>query len=813
MKPAGVNDAGQGLGVSDRRLGLGLGLAVLLAIAASVMLLRAGSPSSCEEADLLLTLETGGGLGGATPLWWVVGRLLGTVTGDAFTGWQLAAAAGWACLMWVVYGLGVELGLGRAGSLVSVMMLLAWPPLLWRAGMATPEVAGIAAAMAGSLGLLRARHEQRALWPKAMIVAAGCALWPPATWLAVPVVFLVGWQKWRSGNRRSVAIAVAAGIAGSCLVWGGWLLAGGALVSPLAAVVEQKTRGGWLAMIAGEPWLGAVALVLAGWGGLRAWRRGFREVVGLAVAGAGCAVASAVFFSNPARLLQMAPWLVLLAGGLCVGRQPRRCRVVWGVTAAWAGAAALWAWPAIAARLEPSPVWAGLEWVREELAVEHATVVFEPHLTSAVRLLLVPAGIEALASDTPEARALVDSGQGPVHVGSRAVPGGQVLKAWRWTSGRVQRLLPSQEAAFVATRMLRTDPVHASRAWQRSGEGFDLTGEGRVEIEAGAPARVLTLAQASTELTIRVAGSRPFLQPAGSAMGHTLVIVPGAAGTVAAKPVGTRRAQIEKVALDVLTPQWPGLRARSLVPQAAALPGIGGSYWQTDLTVANPHAEPVTVEVLFLPSERANTTVRLLRLTIPAEGSLLQENVLGTGELKQGARTGALVVRAFGCAHAVCGVMVLSRTYNIQGERCDPIGEGLLGRAPEDGLQAGQTAVFEDVSNGTRHRGYVGFASWAASPVRVRATLRGEGGKILGELSEDLAPWSHRHLRLGASCQGATLEVRAEGGDDTLVFPYLSTVDSSRNCSVHRYPDRTEGKAHTRIEPRDPDIESGRSDG
>jgi hypothetical protein len=235
--------------------------------------------------------------------------------------------------------------------------------------------------------------------------------------------------------------------------------------------------------------------------------------------------------------------------------------------------------------------------------------------------------------------------------------------------------------------------------------------------------------------------------------------------------------------------------------------GIGGSYWQTDLTLVNPEPEALTVELLFLPSEQPNPSARSLRVVVAGGKSRLIENVLGRREFLEGRRTGALLARAVDCDGTTCGFLALSRTYNVQGDRCDAIGEGLPGLGPGSGLGPGQRAVFENVSNNNVFRGYLGFASWSGTRVEVHAVLRAPGGDVVGEMREGLEPWSHRHLRLPRSCSGARLEVEVLGQPDALVFPYLSTVQSARNCSENRYPDEVEGEASRRAAaPRDPEL-------
>lgn len=767
-------------------------VAALAAPAALLLWLRPPAPSSLADAAVLAALQPGEPPGGVPPLWWLTGRGLRALAGDAFTALQLAVVAAWVVLVWAVWRAADRLGAGRAGALLAGMAVAVWPALLWQAGTVGPELPGLALALVAAHLLLPVRGG--GAWPGALAAAAAAGVWAPALWLVVPLGAWWGWSARRRGGARQAAL-VLGGAAAAGGMWGAWWL------SPGAAAGGAGEGAVWATAV-GSPWLGVTAIALAALGAVAAWRRGRREVVVVASAGVALAVVGTLLGSVPSLLLAV-PAVAVLWGELCALGGRWRVAVLLGA-AAWGVAAVAWAAPALQARREPAPAWAALAWAREHLAAGRDPVVHDPELAPAVRLVLAPAGFALLAADTLAARAAIESGQGPVRIGLRAAPGARVLKAWRWPSGRVQRLVRPEDAACVISELERTDPVRVSPGWRKTDGGFELAETGVVALEDGTAARTLRVAVASGRVRVRAAGFPAVRLGAGDPL-LSLALVPGPAGAVVFEPVGGPAS----FAVAEVAPYEGGGHAAVIVPQAAAVTGIGGSYWQTDLVLANPHAAPVTAEVLFLPSERANPTVRSVRSEVPAQGSCLVENVLAVGELRQGPRTGALLVRAAGCTPPACGVEVLSRTYNIQGESCDPVAEGLPGLPPERGLRAGAVAVFEAVDNDGAHRGYVGFASWSGSPARVRAMLRGGDGRVLGQLDERLEAWSHRHLRLPASCQGATLTVSVEGGPEALVFPYLSTVASARNCPTHRYADRVEATAAAKVRPRDPAPEGG----
>ncbi|HPC83697.1 MAG TPA: hypothetical protein P5234_09815 [Thermoanaerobaculaceae bacterium] len=773
----------------------GTAAAALAGLGALGMWLRPPGPASGADAALLLALQPGEPLAGTPPLWWLAGRGLQALTGSGLAGWQLAVVGGWVALVWAVWKLAEAAGASGAGRAVAAVAVAAWPTLVWRAGTVGPEVQGVALACVAVWLLSRVHAGRAGQWAGALAAAAAGGVWAPALWIVMPAAVWAARAGWAAGRRQDAAAPASAVAVGA--VWAGWWLAGG------LAGGRVDGEGAWAQEAAGSPWLGVLALVLAAAGGAAAWRRGRREAVlrpGVWIA----AVAAGAALSGPPTLLLAVPAVALLWGELC-GAPGRCCRVALLGVAAWVGAAAVWAWPALQARREPAPAWAALGWARERLEPGEVPVVVDPELEAAARLVLVPAGFELLTADTPAARTAIDAGEGPVRIGVRAHPGARVLKAWRWPSGRVQRLVRPGDAACVVSKLERTDPVRVSRSWRKVDGKFELEEEGIVALEAGTPARTLGFKVESGSVRVRMAGRRA-LELRGESPMFSFVLAPGPAGAMAFEPVGGP----VRFAVAELAEAKGGGHPALMVPQAAAVTGIGGSFWQTDLVLANPHAAAAIAEVLFLPSERANPAVRSVRLEVPASGSRLVDNVLGLGEFRQGPRTGALLVRTAGCRPPGCGLVVMSRTCNIQGESCDPIAEGLPGLPPERGVRAGGAAVFEDVTNDATHRGYVGFASWSGVPLRVEAVLRSADGRLLGRLDERLEPWSHRHLRLPASCQGATLTLAVEGSAEGLVFPYLSTVASAENCSAHRYPDRVEGPAAAGLVPRDPATGEGR---
>lgn len=774
-----------------------LSWAALAAYAVVLLLLRPATVSTPGEGALLLALRGGGSGGSATPAWWLLGWGLGRLGVEPFLGWQLIGGLTWALGVASLFGLWARRNPGLAPAWLAAAMLATWPPLVFRAAMATPAASGVGLATAAIACLTKVASTGRGVWSGFVLAAGAVLVLPGVGWVVLPAAGWVVWRAWTSGRRRTrlLAAGLAVGITGA--VWVAWRQLGPAGAPP------EVGGTAWLA-VAASPWLSVTAAMLAAWGAAVAWRLGHRDLVGCAVAGVALAGLSAIVAGGPGPLVLAAPWLSVLAGA--VGLAPARGRWLGIATVGvWSAAAVIWTWPAISVRRQPAPAWAALDWARQNLDPVRTAVVFDPDLEPLARLVLAPAGFRLAPAGSQAAAEIAAAGHEMVHAGPIAEVGSEVLKAWRWPSGRVQRLVTSADSRCVLTRTVSADRSTFSREWSRTGERWELEGEGTVSLEPGAEARQLLMTLDEGEVEIRTAGLRAFRLGPSAKKTVSVPVYPGPAGAVAVRTLATT-ARFSTLQLARLGPTGRG-PAGVLVPQAAAVSGIGGSYWQTDLTLVNPNGSGLGVELLFMPSDQANPSARFLRLELAAGASSLVENVLARREFLGGPRTGAMIVRGAGCQEPACGVMVLSRTYNVQGSGCDAIGEGLPGLAPASGLRPGQHAVFEDVANDNEHRGYLGFASWGGSRVEVHAVLRASSGEVLGEMNEALEPWSHRHLRLPRSCFGVRLEVEVRGPADALVFPYLSTVQSARNCTAHRYPDRVEGGSRGPAPgPRDPEL-------
>jgi hypothetical protein len=225
-----------------------------------------------------------------------------------------------------------------------------------------------------------------------------------------------------------------------------------------------------------------------------------------------------------------------------------------------------------------------------------------------------------------------------------------------------------------------------------------------------------------------------------------------------------------------LAPAW-------MIPAAARTPGEYGTFWLTDLSVHNPHAEALPVAVQALPTGSENWSVPTVRFDVAAFATVNLWDALGPSGLALDG-TAALLVWVdrdpADCPGAACDIYVSSRTYTP-----DPLSE--------DG-EFGQTIPGERIDEGVSWDGFgylagvlnddvsfrcnVGIASWTAEWTSVSVDVQADDGTILATEELVVPPFGHVQRRLATPVEGGSLVFYlVDGPDDALVYPYASLVN------------------------------------
>jgi hypothetical protein len=219
-----------------------------------------------------------------------------------------------------------------------------------------------------------------------------------------------------------------------------------------------------------------------------------------------------------------------------------------------------------------------------------------------------------------------------------------------------------------------------------------------------------------------------------------------------------------------------------IVPAAAHVAGVGGTFWRTDLSIHNPQEVELPVVVQALESDRDNSRVPTMDLVLRPWETLNLWDVFGPDEFDLPA-SGALLVyvpTSQSCSGIDCDVLVTSRTYTV-----DPAGGvGEYGQAVNGAtlLEGTDWATFAYVAgvlnDGQAFRCNVGVASWTPDWTRVQVDVQDADGTIVASETFDVPPFGHHQQRLRTPVVGGSLVFfLVDGPEDSWVYPYASMVD------------------------------------
>ena len=207
------------------------------------------------------------------------------------------------------------------------------------------------------------------------------------------------------------------------------------------------------------------------------------------------------------------------------------------------------------------------------------------------------------------------------------------------------------------------------------------------------------------------------------------------------------------------------------VPAAVNAGGAGGTYFQTDLWIANASDAPLTVTVTFLPAGQDNSGRTGTPVSVPAHAQVAFTNVLQS----LFGRTGAGALRL----SASAPLLATSRTYN-NASPPGTYGVGVGGRPLSASVSRG---LIGGIANDARFRSNVAVMNPQPIPVTVTLSLHRSDGTLLGEAPHTLAPldWFQAStifsfLGVSGSESDAYVTVSSPNGS---FFAYGSVVDQT----------------------------------
>ena len=218
--------------------------------------------------------------------------------------------------------------------------------------------------------------------------------------------------------------------------------------------------------------------------------------------------------------------------------------------------------------------------------------------------------------------------------------------------------------------------------------------------------------------------------------------------------------------------------ARAIVPAVGRAPGIGGTYWRSDVTVMNPNPYSVRVSWRYLPAGSDNTAVAWSALNLGAGETRVLRDVASMFGVSSG--TGALELSV---DNGVAPV-VTSRTYTTTGDggtygqSIDPV----MGYRSDDWV----TGLRSDAS----YRSNVGFFNNSDAPTGVTATLVNLSGVTVASAFVTVPAHAPVQYAIGALFPNVnlalypTLTMHAHTDGGAILFGYGSVVDNASGDPV-----------------------------
>ena len=174
--------------------------------------------------------------------------------------------------------------------------------------------------------------------------------------------------------------------------------------------------------------------------------------------------------------------------------------------------------------------------------------------------------------------------------------------------------------------------------------------------------------------------------------------------------------------------------------QAARLPGVGASFWTTDLTLANPEPNVMTIEITLTPRNTDGLADFVTKtFTVPASGCRTIKDVIGT---LFGLETG---VGSLQISPASLRVWARTATTGETGTFGQYFPSVDVGEGPSASLDGGETLSAAGIIRGTSRTNLALAEVWGAEAT-VEVTLLDADGTELGRRSYDLPPYGNIQL-------------------------------------------------------------------
>lgn len=236
-----------------------------------------------------------------------------------------------------------------------------------------------------------------------------------------------------------------------------------------------------------------------------------------------------------------------------------------------------------------------------------------------------------------------------------------------------------------------------------------------------------------------------------------------------------------------VAPSGPSTAGAVYVPGAAALAGVGGSNWRTDLVVHNPGTTSASYEIALLKRDQDNPNPQKATFSLDPGRSARYGDALAN--LFQ--FSGAATLRVSPTSGQV---MVTSRTYDDQ--VTGTYGQFVAGRAVARAIPAGATArlvmLSQSASPTQGFRTNVGLVNVTGLSINVEVTAyRGNDGAYLGSKQWTLGPYKSIQINeiikteFAAGAVDDAFAVVRTTTPNSAFFAFASVIDNRSNDPIY----------------------------
>ncbi len=222
----------------------------------------------------------------------------------------------------------------------------------------------------------------------------------------------------------------------------------------------------------------------------------------------------------------------------------------------------------------------------------------------------------------------------------------------------------------------------------------------------------------------------------------------------------------------------PGGAASPMVlPAVGRAPGVGGTYWRSDVTVYNPGSTTLVLSLRYLQAGSDDRSASAQPLYVSAGHTVVLSDVLQQFNVSSG--SGALELSWFGGVSPI----VTSRTYTPS------TAGGTYGQSIDPIQAFGSDMYVTGLRSDNSFRSNVGFVNGSDQPIAISLTLYASSGTPVATGLITLAPRSQAQSALStlfpnaaiSSLGSVTLQAHSDSGS---MFAYGSMVDNASGDPV-----------------------------